>query len=61
MIIQQKCPICEGHGNVIGGFYNSLPGCQTVTTHVSETCRNCCGTGIVYVLQDERTQFNEKE
>lgn len=52
MIIQQKCPICEGHGNVIGGFYNILPGCQGVTSVLTETCRNCLGTGVVYVKQE---------
>jgi len=52
MIIQQKCPICEGRGNVIGGFYSATPGCQTVTSHLTETCRNCLGIGVVYVQQD---------
>lgn len=56
MIIQQKCPICEGHGIVVGGFYSALPGCQTVTSQLTETCRNCLGTGVVYVKQDDKVE-----
>jgi RecJ-like exonuclease len=52
MIIQQKCPICEGHGIVDGGFYNSTPGNQSISTNSSEICRNCNGTGVVYVKQE---------
>lgn len=51
MTIQQKCPICEGHGNVQGGFYNQLPNCPCMSSVTSEQCRNCDGTGIVYVQQ----------
>ena len=64
MIIQQKCPICEGYGNVHGGFYGTLPrysrgfysmlpGYSTSKVCLSETCRNCNGTGVVYVAQGE--------
>ena len=52
MITQQKCPICEGTGNVTGGFYNSLAGVPYTSTMVMEQCRNCNGTGVVYVNQD---------
>ena len=51
MTLQQKCPICEGHGNVPGGFYNALPNSPWSSTNVSETCRNCAGSGVVYVYQ----------
>ena len=43
MIIQQKCPICEGNGIVSGVFYDIL---------ITETCKNCAGTGVVYVEQE---------
>lgn len=49
--IQQKCSVCEGHGIVPGGFYNSVPGAIMVSTNCSETCRNCNGAGVVYVKQ----------
>jgi len=51
MIIQQKCPICEGHGNVAGGFYHALPGQPWFSTTVTEICRNCGGSGVVHVKQ----------
>ena len=47
---QQKCPICEGHGLVAGGFYTTVPGCEGVSSSASEVCRNCLGSGIVYYL-----------
>jgi hypothetical protein len=45
--IPYKCPICGGCGNVTGGFYS---GCgQYRTSSVAmETCRSCCGTGIIW-------------
>jgi len=51
MVIQQKCPICEGHGIVVGGFYNVSPNIPCVSTVATETCRNCGGSGVVYVEQ----------
>jgi len=54
MTIQQKCPICEGHGIVMGGFYSSLPNSQGITTVLTEPCRNCGGSGVIYVEQDEK-------
>jgi hypothetical protein len=53
MIIQQKCPICEGHGLVQGGFYNSIPGVMSISSNCTEVCRNCSGSGVVYVEQGE--------
>jgi len=49
--IQQKCPICEGHGIVPGGFYNSVSGAEMISSSGTEMCRNCNGTGVVYVKQ----------
>ena len=53
MIIQQKCPVCDGHGIVSGGFYNSVPGAIMASTNCTEVCRNCSGSGVVYVEQGE--------
>jgi hypothetical protein len=53
MIIQQKCPICEGHGLVQGGFYNSIPCVMSISSNCTEVCRNCSGSGVVYVEQGE--------
>jgi len=48
----QKCPICEGHGNVMGGFYQTVPGVITTTsTNVAEVCRACRGSGVIYVSE----------
>lgn len=48
-----KCPICEGHGCVVGGFYMVTSDQQTWTSSVSqEMCRTCSGTGIVYQIED---------
>lgn len=52
MIVQQQCSICDGHGNVPGGFYTALPGCPWTSTTVAEPCRNCGGSGVVYVNQE---------
>lgn len=59
MKTQQKCPICEGHKIVQGGFYNTLPGCSGVSSAISEVCRNCNGEGVVYV--EQLPQGKEKE
>jgi len=44
----QKCPICNGVGNVSGGFYNRTGDCDTwVSNCVAEMCRTCQGKGII--------------
>jgi hypothetical protein len=43
-----KCPICEGRGIVQGGFYTSLPTSPSISTVVTEPCRACAGSGIIY-------------
>lgn len=53
MTIQQKCPICNGYGIVPEVFYYSYLGCIYMTTNTSEPCRNCNGSGVVYVEQEE--------
>ena len=51
-IIQQKCPICEGKGIVPSGFYNTLPGCTSISSNSYETCRNCESKGVVFIEQE---------
>ena len=48
--MKQRCPICEGTGNVPGGFYQSTwahNGQTTVSNNSIEVCKACKGTGIV--------------
>jgi len=40
------CPVCGGRGSVLGGFYGF--GYASVSSALSETCRSCKGTGIVW-------------
>lgn len=54
-----KCPVCDGHGIVPGGFYYSTDG-FSVSTAVTEPCRACGGTGIVWGVE-ERPVFNVME
>lgn len=42
-----KCPVCEGRGIVPGGFYASI-GPYSTSTSVTEPCRACEGTGIIW-------------
>lgn len=44
----QKCPICNGNGQVRGDFYNH-PGDYPywTTDHTMETCKTCEGKGII--------------
>jgi hypothetical protein len=53
------CPICQGRGNVPGGFYISHVGCPSVSTSVSEPCRACKGTGIIYGTDDHPKESGE--
>jgi DnaJ-class molecular chaperone len=48
-----RCPICNGNGLVPGGFYNQTSG-FSMSTNVSEQCRACNGTGIIYVKQEKQ-------
>lgn len=49
--IAQKCPICEGRGNVYHGFYEHSNPVYGTGGLLTEVCRNCAGTGILYVKQ----------
>lgn len=46
--IPYKCPICDGVGMVSGGFYNRVNTNDWGSTTISEQCRQCNGSGIVY-------------
>ena len=41
------CPVCGGRGKVPAGFYD-VWGKTTNTTNLTDTCRTCGGTGIVW-------------
>ena len=56
----QKCPICDGHGIVIGGFYNYPPNTYYYTTQTTEQCRTCLGSGKILEAPDW-TPDKEKE
>lgn len=44
-----KCPICEGHGIVSAGFFIRPPEViEYASTHTTEECRVCNGTGIIW-------------
>ncbi len=43
-----RCPVCNGHGIVPAGFYETTEGCWTTTSTAPEPCRACNGTGIVW-------------
>ena len=52
-MIPHRCPVCLGHGNVPGGFYNCVPGGTPTSTNTSEICRSCNGAGVIYCREDE--------
>lgn len=43
----QKCPICEGRGNVPQGFYARQPSLPTTAPPLLEPCRSCDGKGVL--------------
>lgn len=47
-----KCPICGGNGIVSGGFYSGV-GEYRISSMVVETCKNCSGTGIAYIIEEK--------
>lgn len=42
------CPICNGRGFLMGGFYSSFNGGFTHDSIEKEICLSCKGTGIVW-------------
>lgn len=49
----QRCPICDGRGNVLYGFYDPHPGALPAHTN-SEKCHRCDGDGTI--LRPEQTK-----
>lgn len=43
-----KCPVCNGTGNVPMGFYYPYPYRGNTTGGLTEQCRTCRGSGIVW-------------
>jgi len=48
-MIPHRCPVCNGSGGVVQGFY-STPGQPKFdsTSTSPETCRSCWGSGVVW-------------
>lgn len=42
------CPVCNGRGFVMAGFYSSFTGEFTTSAIEQETCRTCNGSGIIW-------------
>jgi uncharacterized cupin superfamily protein len=61
MKVPFKCPICGGNGLVPHGFYNQTGGQWSSTDTTPETCRSCNGSGIVYVEQDNKLEYDLNE
>lgn len=56
----QKCPICNGVGQVSGGFYNRAGDSYWwVSDQAVETCRTCEGKGII--IKPQMKEAKEKE
>ena len=55
-----KCPICDGHGIVPGGFYYST-GQYSISDCTSEVCRACNGTGIIWGTEEYERRRDEDE
>jgi len=49
-LIPVKCPICEGHKIVAGGFYIST-GPYMTSDCATEICRQCGGSGIMTMTE----------
>jgi len=49
------CPICQGRGEVPPGFYIG----SVFTRAISETCRTCQGTGVLWESLDVMTGVHE--
>ena len=48
MRVWQKCPICDGVGQVSGGYYTRTGDCNHwVSVDISEICQTCKGKGII--------------
>lgn len=47
--VPHRCVICEGHGNMPGGWHSTLPGVESYgATSITEPCRACNASGILW-------------
>jgi len=47
-MIYQRCPVCNGRGAVMRGFYEQVDyGSGSSAASMSETCRTCGGSGLL--------------
>lgn len=59
-MIPYKCPICEGHGVVPPGFYQTVAGSDySYSSSSFETCRACHGQGIIWGHDEEIATNNQ--
>lgn len=59
-MIPYKCPICEGHGVVPPGFYQTVAGSNySYSSSSFETCRACHGQGIIWGHDEEIATNNQ--
>jgi len=56
MKVPFRCPVCGGSGKVPHGFYDQIN--QSTTDITPETCRSCKGSGIVYVEQSDKFDYD---
>ena len=57
--IPYKCPICNGTGKVVRGFYKDDCGAPTIDGY-HEYCRSCGGSGIVFGTISRRLLIDEE-
>ena len=53
----QICPVCNGKGIVPNGFYNITNPTYISTSTAPESCRTCCGSGMVIVPNQDYNEF----
>ena len=54
----QKCPVCNGNGQVSGGFYSHAGDYGFwASAHIMEICRICNGKGIIIAPSLEQPEY----
>lgn len=60
MKLWQKCPICDGTGNVSGGYFGRAGDSPYwVSDHTIESCQRCDGTGTIETPEQGEEISNE--
>ena len=55
----QKCPVCNGVGQVSGGYFTRAGDCnQWVSDGAAEVCQTCEGKGIIETPEQEEVDIN---